>query len=177
MPVVIELLAAPDRADPFLVEALRMEPTAIVTTEIVRLVRLPPPPVTPDERARTGIMARAGRCPRHADPLRCLAPDNPSARRGFPVGQADRERDLALRAGVHRHPAGAAHRPAQRGCPAGFRLGFLGAHTTFSTYEFESNQLLSDGQWLLSSANLLGSAAAGLLAVRLGIVLARRFET
>lgn len=59
----------------------------------------------------------------------------------------------------------------------GFAVGFVGAYTTFSTYEFESNQLLSDGQWLLSSANLLGSAAAGLLAVRLGIVLARRFET
>lgn len=59
----------------------------------------------------------------------------------------------------------------------GFAVGFLGAYTTFSTYEFESSQLLSDGQWLLASANLLGSVAAGLLAVRLGIVLARRFET
>lgn len=42
MPVVIELLAAPDKADPFVAEVLRMEPTAIVTTEIVRLVRFSP---------------------------------------------------------------------------------------------------------------------------------------
>ena len=39
MPVVIELLAAPDQADPFVAEILRMEPGAIVTTEMVRLVR------------------------------------------------------------------------------------------------------------------------------------------
>jgi CrcB protein len=56
----------------------------------------------------------------------------------------------------------------------GFAVGFLGSYTTFSTYEYESDQLLRDGQWLFAAANLLGSVVAGLVAVRLGIALARR---
>lgn len=52
-------------------------------------------------------------------------------------------------------------------------IGFIGAYTTFSTYEYESHALLQDGSWLLASLNLFGSLAAGLLAVRLGILLVR----
>lgn len=52
-------------------------------------------------------------------------------------------------------------------------IGFIGAYTTFSTYEFESHALLEDGRWLAGAANLLGSLAAGLVAVRLGILLVR----
>jgi CrcB protein len=52
-------------------------------------------------------------------------------------------------------------------------VGFLGAFTTFSTYQFESHALLDDGQWLLAFLNLFGSLAAGLVAVRLGLLLGR----
>jgi CrcB protein len=52
-------------------------------------------------------------------------------------------------------------------------IGFLGAYTTFSTLSFESYRLLEDGSVGLAFANLLGSCAAGLAAVYLGVVLGR----
>ncbi len=52
-------------------------------------------------------------------------------------------------------------------------IGFLGAYTTFSTLSFESYRLLEDGSAALAVANLLGSCAAGLAAVYLGVVLGR----
>lgn len=52
-------------------------------------------------------------------------------------------------------------------------IGFIGAFTTFSTFEFESNRLLQNGAWLLASANIVISVALGLVAVRLGILAAR----
>lgn len=55
-----------------------------------------------------------------------------------------------------------------------FAVGFLGAYTTFSTYTYESVQLLLAGNWWLGLANLLGSNLLGLLASVLGIALGRR---
>ena len=52
-------------------------------------------------------------------------------------------------------------------------IGFLGASTTFSTLSFESSRLLADGAVWLAAANLLGSCAAGLAAVYLGVVAGR----
>jgi CrcB protein len=52
-------------------------------------------------------------------------------------------------------------------------VGFLGAYTTFSTWSFETYRLLEDGALALAFANVLGSIAAGLGAVYLGIVLGR----
>ena len=52
-------------------------------------------------------------------------------------------------------------------------VGFLGAYTTFSTYTYESFELLAQGQWAAGLANLLGSTLAGLLAAALGVVLAK----
>ncbi len=52
-------------------------------------------------------------------------------------------------------------------------VGGLGAFTTFSTYGLESMNLLRDGQVRLSLLNVLGSNALGLLAVFLGVILAR----
>ncbi len=52
-------------------------------------------------------------------------------------------------------------------------IGFLGAYTTFSTLSFESYRLAEDGAWILAAANVLGSAAAGLTAVYLGVVVGR----
>ena len=51
--------------------------------------------------------------------------------------------------------------------------GFLGGYTTYSSYIWESDRLISDGEWLLAAANMLGSLAAGLLAFRLGTAAAR----
>ena len=52
-------------------------------------------------------------------------------------------------------------------------IGFLGAYTTFSTLSFETFRLMEDGARLLALANALGSVAAGLIAVYLGVVLGR----
>ncbi len=48
-------------------------------------------------------------------------------------------------------------------------VGFLGSYTTFSTYAYESVNLISSGQFHLGLFNLLGSALAGGLAMFLGI--------
>ena len=52
-------------------------------------------------------------------------------------------------------------------------IGFLGAYTTFSTLSFETYRLAEDRALGLAAANMLGSCAAGLAAVYLGIVLGR----
>jgi CrcB protein len=52
-------------------------------------------------------------------------------------------------------------------------IGFLGAYTTFSTFSFESYRLLEDGAIGLALANTLGSLAAGLVAVYLGVAAGR----
>jgi CrcB protein len=52
-------------------------------------------------------------------------------------------------------------------------IGFLGAYTTFSTLSFETYRLAEDRALGLAAANVLGSCAAGLAAVYLGIVLGR----
>jgi CrcB protein len=52
-------------------------------------------------------------------------------------------------------------------------VGFTGAFTTFSTFEYEALGLLRDGDNLAGLVYLIGSVAAGLVAVHLGIVLAR----
>lgn len=52
-------------------------------------------------------------------------------------------------------------------------IGLLGAYTTFSTLSFETYRLLEDGALGVAAANMLGSMAAGLLAVYLGVVAGR----
>jgi CrcB protein len=52
-------------------------------------------------------------------------------------------------------------------------VGFLGAYTTFSTFEYETHALFEDGVWLTALANIVLSVLVGLLAVRAGIVAAR----
>jgi CrcB protein len=49
-------------------------------------------------------------------------------------------------------------------------IGFIGAYTTFSTFEYESARLESSWQAL---ANLIGSVVAGYSAVWLGMKLAQ----
>lgn len=52
-------------------------------------------------------------------------------------------------------------------------VGFLGAYTTFSTFEYESIRLILDGQWQIALRYLLGSVATGLIGVWFGVLLAR----
>ena len=52
-------------------------------------------------------------------------------------------------------------------------IGLLGAFTTFSTLSFESYRLLEDGAVGVAAANALGSLAAGIAAVYLGVVTGR----
>lgn len=52
-------------------------------------------------------------------------------------------------------------------------VGFLGAYTTFSTFEFETHALVEDGSWMLATSNMALSLVVGFVAVRLGVVLAR----
>jgi CrcB protein len=52
-------------------------------------------------------------------------------------------------------------------------VGFAGAYTTFSTFEWESNSLIRDGQVFAGFGYMLASLAVGLVALRLGIVLAK----
>jgi CrcB protein len=52
-------------------------------------------------------------------------------------------------------------------------VGFTGAYTTFSTFEYESNQLIQDGDGWKGLIYILASVALGLIAVRLGMKIAR----
>jgi CrcB protein len=56
-------------------------------------------------------------------------------------------------------------------------VGFLGAFTTFSTFEFETHALFEDGSWLTATTNIVASLFVGLLAVRAGIVFAKAWLT
>ena len=51
--------------------------------------------------------------------------------------------------------------------------GFMGAFTTFSTFAFESGQLLSAAKWDLLFANVAAQNGLGLLAVFAGRAVAR----
>ena len=52
-------------------------------------------------------------------------------------------------------------------------VGFLGAYTTFSTFEYETGGLLRDGEWLYAGINVIGSVFVGFLALKLGEVFAK----
>ena len=52
-------------------------------------------------------------------------------------------------------------------------IGFCGSYTTFSSYAFESFALMEQGQWLLTSINIVASNALCLAAVLAGAALAR----
>jgi CrcB protein len=52
-------------------------------------------------------------------------------------------------------------------------VGFLGAYTTFSTFELETHTLMDAGAWFTAAAYVAASVFVGLIAVRFGILLSR----
>jgi CrcB protein len=57
---------------------------------------------------------------------------------------------------------------------AGLLIGFCGAFTTFSTYSYETVQLLADGLWVRAAAYALGSVLLSLVGTLAGIGMAER---
>ena len=53
--------------------------------------------------------------------------------------------------------------------------GFMGAFTTFSSFAFETSQLLDDSQWLAAAANVLAQNVCGIGLVLVGMALGRIF--
>ena len=54
-----------------------------------------------------------------------------------------------------------------------FVVGFLGAYTTFSTFEYETGKLINDSEWLFAAMNVVLSVTAGFVALKFGEVLSK----
>jgi len=54
-------------------------------------------------------------------------------------------------------------------------VGFLGSYTTFSSYELDSEKLLTTETWDITSLYWIGSAILGVLCLEVGTYLARRW--
>jgi fluoride exporter len=52
-------------------------------------------------------------------------------------------------------------------------IGFIGAYTTFSTFEFETLRLLQDGQLVAALTNVAASVVIGFAMVWLGVIAGR----
>ena len=73
---------------------------------------------------------------------------------------------LTIAAGFHLH----------EGWRYVFPIGFVGAYTTFSTYEYETMRLIDAGAWPRAVAYVLSSTIVGLAAVYFGAWIVRRFS-
>src|SRR6266404_1542836 len=55
-------------------------------------------------------------------------------------------------------------------------VGFVGAYTTFSTFEYETARLVEEGDFLYAFLNIALSFTIGFAAVWAGIIVARKME-
>ena len=53
-------------------------------------------------------------------------------------------------------------------------IGFIGGYSTFSTFEYETFTAVAAGSGSVAAANIVGSVAAGYVALWLGVLLARQ---
>jgi CrcB protein len=53
--------------------------------------------------------------------------------------------------------------------------GFMGAFTTFSTFAFETGQMMRDAEWLMAGANIGAELVLGLVFLFVGIAIGRQF--
>lgn len=68
----------------------------------------------------------------------------------------------------------AAGRPLSDTAKLAIGAGFVGAFTTFSTLMLDTTRLAEDGYRWTAAVNLVGSVGLGLIAVRLGMMVAGR---
>jgi fluoride exporter len=54
-------------------------------------------------------------------------------------------------------------------------IGFIGAYTTFSTFELETFNAITEGSWMIGLGNIAASVIAGYAALWIGVVAARAF--
>ncbi|HUJ32321.1 MAG TPA: fluoride efflux transporter CrcB [Candidatus Acidoferrum sp.] len=54
-------------------------------------------------------------------------------------------------------------------------VGFIGAYTTFSTFEYEVFRTIQDGELLIAGLNVVLSVAVGFISVWLGVITGRIF--
>ncbi len=52
-------------------------------------------------------------------------------------------------------------------------IGFMGAFTTFSSFAFETAQLLRDAQWASAATNIVAQNALGIVGLFLGLIAGR----
>ena len=52
-------------------------------------------------------------------------------------------------------------------------IGFMGSFTTFSTFAFETTELLAESQWLWAAGNIVLHNGVGIAAMFVGIVIGR----
>lgn len=52
-------------------------------------------------------------------------------------------------------------------------VGFLGAYTTFSAFEYETGSLIADGDWMTTLLYVLSSVIVGFAALKMGEAIAR----
>jgi CrcB protein len=55
-------------------------------------------------------------------------------------------------------------------------IGVLGGFTTFSSFVFETTQLLRDGEWWLGALNVAGQVVIGLAALWVGLAVGRVWQ-
>ena len=53
-------------------------------------------------------------------------------------------------------------------------VGFIGAYTTFSTFEYETLRAVEQGAWLIGLGNVLASVVLGFASVALGVMATRQ---
>ncbi len=52
-------------------------------------------------------------------------------------------------------------------------VGFMGAFTTFSTFIFETGEMMRDSQWILALGNVAGQTVLGLAVFFIGLAIGR----